>query len=180
MLIQSTIVQTRQNSAVTTMNNNPPAQPEPPRGPLAPPVVSPPFGSPTFERGCRARVLCFHPEEKTNIRLGNEELALNNLKRLFRYERLKDQEYADARAIMAQAYINLNAPDTAIQQLKVAQAYTKKGEEELIYFRELEQETIHWNFRRTLFLSYLVNETSAFADRNGIGKFRSRAFHRVP
>ncbi|MDX1315252.1 MAG: hypothetical protein R3356_07095, partial [Eudoraea sp.] len=34
--------------------------------------------------------------EKTNIRLGNEELAIINLKRLFRYERLKDQEYADA------------------------------------------------------------------------------------
>ena len=67
--------------------------------------------------------------EKTNIRLGNEELAIINLKRLFRYERLKDQEYADAHAIMAQAYINLNAPDTAIQQLKIAQSYTKKGDE---------------------------------------------------
>jgi tetratricopeptide (TPR) repeat protein len=67
--------------------------------------------------------------EKTNIRLGNEELALKNLKRLFRFERLKDQEYADARAMMAQAYINLNIPDTAIRQLKIAQAYTKKGEE---------------------------------------------------
>ncbi|MCE2613648.1 hypothetical protein LVD13_11755 [Flavobacteriaceae bacterium D16] len=67
--------------------------------------------------------------EKTNIRLGNEELALKNLKRLFRYEKLKDQEYADARAMMAQAYINLNIPDTAIRQLKIAQAYTKKGEE---------------------------------------------------
>ena len=67
--------------------------------------------------------------EKTNIRLDNEELALKNLKRLFRYERLKDQEYADARAIMAQAYINLKSPDTAIQQLKIATRYTRKGEE---------------------------------------------------
>lgn len=67
--------------------------------------------------------------EKTNIRLDNEELALKNLKRLFRYERLKDQEYADARAIMAQAYINMKSPDTAIQQLKIATSYTKKGEE---------------------------------------------------
>ncbi len=67
--------------------------------------------------------------EKTNIRMGNEELALKNLKRLFRYEKLKDQEYADARAIMAQAHINLKSPDTAIQQLKIATGYTKKGEE---------------------------------------------------
>ena len=67
--------------------------------------------------------------EKTNIRLENEELALKNLKRLLKFEELKDQEYADARAMMAQAYINLNAPDTAIQQLKIATAYTKKNPE---------------------------------------------------
>jgi hypothetical protein len=67
--------------------------------------------------------------EKVNIRLQNEELALKNLKRLLRQERLSDQEYADARAMMAQAYINLNVPDTAIQQLKIASAYTKKNPE---------------------------------------------------
>lgn len=67
--------------------------------------------------------------EKVNIRLQNEELALKNLKRLIRQERLSDQEYADARAMMAQAYINLNVPDTAIQQLKIASAYTKKNPE---------------------------------------------------
>jgi len=72
--------------------------------------------------------------EKTNLRLENEELALKNLKRLFKYEDLKDQEYADARAIMAQAYINLNVPDTAIQQLKIASAYTKKNPEKGRYY----------------------------------------------
>lgn len=67
--------------------------------------------------------------EKVNIRLQNEELALKNLKRLLRQERLTDQEYADAHAMMAQAYINLKIPDTAIQQLKIASAYTKKNPE---------------------------------------------------
>ncbi len=67
--------------------------------------------------------------EKTNVRLDNEELALKNLKRLLKYEALKDQEYADARAVMAQAYINMNAPDTAIHQLKIASAYTRKDAE---------------------------------------------------
>jgi len=67
--------------------------------------------------------------EKVNIRLQNEELALKNLKRLLRQERLSDQEYADARAMMAQAYINLKVPDTAIQQLKIASAYTRKNPE---------------------------------------------------
>lgn len=67
--------------------------------------------------------------EKVNIRLENDELALKNLKKLFKYELLKDQEYADARAMMAQAYINLTKIDTAVQQLKIAQAYTKKNQE---------------------------------------------------
>jgi tetratricopeptide (TPR) repeat protein len=72
--------------------------------------------------------------EKTNIRLENEELALKNLRRLLRYEDLKDQEYADTRAIMAQAYINLNIPDTAIQQLRVAATYTRKSAEKGRYY----------------------------------------------
>ncbi|MEJ1221529.1 type IX secretion system periplasmic lipoprotein PorW/SprE [Sediminicola sp. 1XM1-17] len=72
--------------------------------------------------------------EKVHIRLENEDLALKNLKRLLKYERLKDQEYADARAMMAQAYINLKAPDTAIQQLKIASAYTKKNPEKGRYY----------------------------------------------
>jgi len=67
--------------------------------------------------------------EKTNMRLDNPEVAIKNLKRLFKFESLKDQEYADANAVLAQCYINLNAPDTAIQKLKVAQAYTKKNPE---------------------------------------------------
>ena len=72
--------------------------------------------------------------EKTNIRLENEELAIRNLKRLLKFERLKDQEYADARAMMAQAYINLNVPDTAVQQLKIASAYTRKDAEKGRYY----------------------------------------------
>ncbi|MCL6266704.1 tetratricopeptide repeat protein [Flagellimonas myxillae] len=67
--------------------------------------------------------------EKTNMRLDNPELAINNLQRLFRFESLKDQEYGDANAVLAQCYINLKAPDTAIQKLKIAQAYTKKNAE---------------------------------------------------
>lgn len=67
--------------------------------------------------------------EKTNMRLDNPEIAIKNLKRLLKFEDLKDQEYADTHAVMAQSYLMLKAPDTAIQQLKVAQAYTKKNEE---------------------------------------------------
>jgi hypothetical protein len=72
--------------------------------------------------------------EKTNIRLENEDLAIRNLKRLMKYEALKEQEYADARAMLAQAYINLNVPDTAIQQLKIASYYTQKNPEKGRYY----------------------------------------------
>ena len=72
--------------------------------------------------------------EKVNIRLENEDLAIKNLKRLMKFEQLKDQEYADARAMMAQAYINLHAPDTAIQNLKIASHYTKKNPEKGRYY----------------------------------------------
>lgn len=72
--------------------------------------------------------------EKTNIRLENEDLAIRNLKRLMKYETLKDQEYADARAMLAQAYINLMVPDTAIQQLKIASYYTQKNPEKGRYY----------------------------------------------
>jgi len=67
--------------------------------------------------------------EKTNMRLDNPELAIKNLKRLFKYETLKDQEYADANAVIAQAYLDLGAADTSIQKLKIAQGYTKKKAE---------------------------------------------------
>ncbi len=72
--------------------------------------------------------------EKVNIRLENEELAIKNLKRLMKYEKLKDQEYADARAMMGQAYINLKVIDTAVQQLKIASYYTKKNPEKGRYY----------------------------------------------
>ena len=72
--------------------------------------------------------------EKTNIRLENEELALKNLRAFLRYVKLKDQEYADAHAMIAQAHINLNAPDTAIRHLKIASAYTKKNAQKGRYY----------------------------------------------
>ena len=72
--------------------------------------------------------------EKTNLRLGYEELTLQNLKKLFKYDVLTDQEYADARAVMSQAYINTRALDSAVQELKTAAAYTKKNEEKGRYY----------------------------------------------
>jgi len=72
--------------------------------------------------------------EKVNIRLENEELAIKNLKRLLKLEQLEDQDYADARAMMAQAFINQEVIDTAVQQLKIASYYTKKKPEKGRYY----------------------------------------------
>ncbi|SDB62203.1 protein involved in gliding motility SprE [Flavobacteriaceae bacterium MAR_2010_188] len=67
--------------------------------------------------------------EKTNIRLDNNELAIKNLKRLLKQEKLEDQDFADANAMMAQAYINIQRKDTAITLLQLAAENTKKDNE---------------------------------------------------
>lgn len=71
--------------------------------------------------------------EKANIRLEFEELAINNLKKVLDQE-LKDQDRADASAILAQAYINLAETDSAIAPIKQAAEFTKKNEEKGRYF----------------------------------------------
>lgn len=67
--------------------------------------------------------------EKTNIRLENNELAIKNLKRLLEQEELEDQDLADATSMLAQAYLNIKAPDSALTQLAVAAEFTKKNKE---------------------------------------------------
>ena len=68
--------------------------------------------------------------EKTHLRLENEEFAIANLKRLIKFEKLEDQEYADANAVLGQAYINLKHKDSAVQVLKRAASSTKIREEQ--------------------------------------------------
>ena len=67
--------------------------------------------------------------EKTNIRLENDELAVENLKRLLEQEELTNQDLADATSMLAQAYLNLKHVDSALIQMKIASEYTKKNEE---------------------------------------------------
>ncbi len=71
--------------------------------------------------------------EKTNIRLENDALAVKNLKRLINKNQLKPQVSADANAILAQAYINLEYKDSAIAPLKKAISSTKLKEERARY-----------------------------------------------
>ncbi len=67
--------------------------------------------------------------EKTNMRLENNELAIKNLKRLIEKEILEDQVLADATSALAQAYINIQAKDSALTQLTIAADITEKVNE---------------------------------------------------
>ena len=71
--------------------------------------------------------------EKTNIRLENDQTAINNLKKLIGNQKLKGQVQADANAILAQAYLNTGVQDTAIAQLKIAREITEHNEEKARY-----------------------------------------------
>lgn len=69
-------------------------------------------------------------KQKANIRLENNEVAIENLLKIFKIEdKLKDQDKADAYAILAQAYLNLKHQDTALIYMKEATLLTKKNEE---------------------------------------------------
>jgi tetratricopeptide (TPR) repeat protein len=71
--------------------------------------------------------------EKTNMRLENDALALNNLKKLLKEIKFKDQIFADANATMAQAFLNVEEKDSAVAKLKIATEFTKSNEEKARY-----------------------------------------------
>lgn len=67
--------------------------------------------------------------EKTNVRLGNEVVAIKNTSRLIKDNELSKQEFANANAILASAFLNLEEKDSAVVKLKLANEYTKIHEE---------------------------------------------------
>lgn len=71
--------------------------------------------------------------EKASIRLDNNEGALKKLKRLLIEEELEDQDLADAKAALAQAYLNLKHKDSALVELGIAAEATKHKNEKARY-----------------------------------------------
>jgi ElaB/YqjD/DUF883 family membrane-anchored ribosome-binding protein len=63
--------------------------------------------------------------EKINIRLDNDQVAADNLKRLLKDKKIEGQDLANASAMLAQAYMNLGVKDTALAVLKTAKDETK-------------------------------------------------------
>lgn len=79
---------------------------------------------PTSNNINRARVW----KAKTNIRLRNEDVALENLQEMMKEVDLEEEELAEASAIMAQAYINLDSLPEALPFIKLASEYEKNNE----------------------------------------------------
>ena len=66
---------------------------------------------------------------KTNLRLQNEDIAIENLKKLIELEDLSKYDRAEATSTLAQAYITNKALDSAITQLQVASRLTRNNEQ---------------------------------------------------
>jgi len=65
---------------------------------------------------------------KSNIRLKNEEFAIENLKKMFDQAELNEEETADGAAMMAQAFINLDSLQPALEYMKMAVENVKDKE----------------------------------------------------
>lgn len=92
--------------------------------------------------------------EKTNIRLDNDEQAVENLIKLLKELHLEPQVLADANAILAQAYIKLAQHTKAIQKLKIATSYTKNKEEKARYHFILGQLYDKVNYKDSAFAAF--------------------------
>jgi hypothetical protein len=71
--------------------------------------------------------------EKINIRLDNDQVAADNLKRLLKDKKIQGQDLANASAMLAQAYMNLGVKDTALAVLKKAKEKTKINDQKARY-----------------------------------------------
>ena len=71
--------------------------------------------------------------EKTNMRLGNDVLVIKNLSKLLKDYKLNHQLEANANAVLAEAFLNLEEKDSAVTKLQIAQAFTKINTEKARY-----------------------------------------------
>ena len=71
--------------------------------------------------------------EKTNMRLGNDAQVVKNITKLLDEKKLKNQVVADANALLAESFLNLEEKDSAIAKLKIAENFTKINSERARY-----------------------------------------------
>lgn len=92
--------------------------------------------------------------EKVNIRIDNNEVAIKNLKQLLKSQNLEGQDLADANAMLAQAFYNIEVIDTAIAAIKIAKEETKLKEERARYTFILGQLYEKMNYQDSAFVAF--------------------------
>ena len=104
--------------------------------------------------------------EKTNMRLGNDAQVLKNIAKLLKEKKLKPQVVADANALLAESFLNLEEKDSAIVKLKIAENNTKINAEKARYRFILGQLYQELGIRDTALIYYQeVIEMNRKADR---------------
>jgi hypothetical protein len=92
--------------------------------------------------------------EKTNMRLENDALALQNMQAILKDIKLKNQIFADANATISQAFLNLGQKDSAVAKLKLATLFTKSKEEKARYRYILAQLYEDLGYKDSAFVAY--------------------------
>ena len=92
--------------------------------------------------------------EKVNLKLENEQLAIKNLNRTLKGQRVKGQDLADVHAVLAQAYMTTNVLDSAIVSVKISKKETKLKEEKARYTFILAQLYEKLNYKDSAFVAY--------------------------
>ncbi len=92
--------------------------------------------------------------EKVNLKLENEQLAIKNLNRTLKGQRVKGQDLADVHAVLAQAYVTTNVLDSAVASVKISKKETKLKEEKARYTFILAQLYEKLNYKDSAFVAY--------------------------
>lgn len=71
--------------------------------------------------------------EKTNMRLGNDALVIKNISKLLEDHDVKKQVFADANALLAASFLNMEEIDSAVAKIKLAIEFTKVNQERARY-----------------------------------------------
>ena len=71
--------------------------------------------------------------EKTNMRLGNDALVIKNITKMLEETKAKKQVLADANALLAASFLNLEEKDSAIVKLKKAVNFSTHNNEKARY-----------------------------------------------
>ncbi|WP_449404206.1 type IX secretion system periplasmic lipoprotein PorW/SprE [Flavobacterium weaverense] len=71
--------------------------------------------------------------EKTNMRLGNDALVIKNITKLLEDQKVTNQVFADANALLTASFLSLEQKDSAVAKLKLAIDFTKINQEKARY-----------------------------------------------